>query len=199
MMSAATVPPPQRPPLLPLSARMTAEEFGLRFAGRHVEFVDGEVQEIPMPGGKHGKVSFRFAYALGQFLEANDQGHVFINDTFVKVPTAGDPQRVYGADVCYVPYSRLAKEAEVPDGVLPVTPDLVVEVRSPSETWTNAVAKMLDYIRAGVPVVVVLDPKTQSASVFRDQERQEVVEAEESLTLPDVLPGFAVPVARFFE
>ena len=57
---------------------------------------------------------------------------------------------------------------------------------------------MLDYIRAGVPVVVILDPKTRSASVFRNQDRQDIFEADEILTVPDVLPGFAVPVASLF-
>ena len=57
---------------------------------------------------------------------------------------------------------------------------------------------MLDYIRAGVPVVVILDPKTRSASVFRNQDRQDIFEADEILTVPDVLPGFAVSVASLF-
>lgn len=197
-MSSATITPPPAPqPPAPV-ARMTAEEFGIRHSGDHVEYINGEVKEVPMAGSKHGKVCYRIAAAVGQFVDANGLGHIFINDTFVKVPTKDDPERVYGADVCYVSYSRLAKNAEVPDGILPVTPELVVEVRSPFDTWSNVIAKMLDYVRAGVLVVVILDPKTKSASVFRDQERQDVVEGDESLTLPDVLPGFSVAVASLF-
>lgn len=200
MSTATVIPPPAAAPPTPPAPtpRLTAEEFGRRHAGRRVEYVNGEVKEIPMPGGKHGKVCYRAASAIGRFVDENDLGHVFINDTFVRVPTTGDPERVYGADVCFVPYTRLPKDAEVPDSVVPVTPELVVEVRSPSDTWTDAIAKVLDYLRAGVPAVVVLDPKTKSASVFRPAARQDVFEADESLTLPDVLPGFAVPVAALF-
>jgi Uma2 family endonuclease len=61
------------------------------------------------------------------------------------------------------------------------------------------VAKMLEYIAAGVAVVIILDPKTKSASVFRGEDRQDIVEANEDLTLPDILPGLSVRVARFFE
>jgi Uma2 family endonuclease len=86
----------------------------------------------------------------------------------------------------------------VPDGVIPVTPELVVEVRSPSDSWSDVVSKMLDYLRAGVSVVVLLDPATRSASVYRDQVRQEIFEADQNLVLPDVLPGFAVSVAALF-
>lgn len=58
---------------------------------------------------------------------------------------------------------------------------------------------MLDDICFGVQVVVILDPPTESASVYRPGTRQDIFEKDQTLTLPDVLPGFAVPVARFFE
>ena len=201
-MSSATITPPSAPPTAPAPAPaplMTAEEFGRKHSGDRVEYIDGEVKKIPMAGSRHGKVCYRVAMAVGQFVDANDLGHIFINDTFVKVPTKGDPERVYGPDVCFISFDRLPKDADVPDGILPVTPNLVVEVRSPFDTWSNVIAKMLDYIRAGVPAVVVLDPKTESASVFRAQDRQDVFESHQELAVPDVLPGFAVAVARLFE
>ena len=99
-----------------------------------------------MPGSKHGKVCYRIATAIGQFVDSNDLGHMFINDTFVKIPTKYDPERVYGADVCFVSYDRLPKDAEIPYGLVPVTPNLVVEVRSPSDTWTQVFGKIADYL-----------------------------------------------------
>jgi Uma2 family endonuclease len=86
----------------------------------------------------------------------------------------------------------------VPDGVIPVTPELVVEVRSPSDLWIDIMSKALDYLRAGVAVVVILDPKSRTASVYRGSADQEIFEADQNLVLPDVLPGFAVPVAALF-
>jgi Uma2 family endonuclease len=181
------------------AARMTAEEFGLRHSGDTVEYIDGVVTPVSPGGAMHGFVCANAAFEIARYNAATDRGHGFSNNTFVKVPTESDPERVYGPDVCYASYTRLAKDAEIPAGILPVTPELVVEVRSPSDEWSEAIGKMLDYIRAGVPVVVVLDPKTRSASVFRNQDRQDVFEADETLALSDVLPGFSVPVARFFE
>jgi Uma2 family endonuclease len=54
---------------------------------------------------------------------------------------------------------------------------------------------------AGVAInqSVILDPPTESASAFRPGTRRETFEKDHTLTLPDVLPGFEVPVARFFE
>lgn len=195
-MSSATVTP--LPPHTAAPARLTAEEFARQYDGRHVEYVNGQVREVPMAGGKHGNVCNWIAYYLTAQVLASGLGRVFINDTFVKVPQRGDPERVYGADVCFVSFARLPKEAAVPDGVIPVTPELVVEVRSPSDSWSDAVSKMLDYLRAGVSVVVILDPATRSASVYRDNVRQEIFEAEQNLVLPDVLPNFSVSVAALF-
>jgi Uma2 family endonuclease len=180
---------------------MTAEEFGLKHSGDHVEYINGEVKEIPMAGSKHGKVCNWIAFHLTGHVLANGLGHVFSNDTFVKVPTKHDPERVYGADVCYVSYTRLAKGATIPAGVIPVCPDLVVEVRSPYDTWAEIFRKVGDYLDAGVPVVLVLDPERTTASTYRSDinNPQEIFRAADALTLPDVLPGFSVPVARFFE
>lgn len=199
-MSTAAVTPPPTPQPQPPAARMTAEEFGIKHSGDHVEYINGEVKEIPMAGPKHGKVCNWIAFYLTQHVVANDLGHVFSNDTFVKVPADDDSERVYGADVCYVSYDRLAKDAAIPAGILPATPNLVVEVRSPRDTWAYIFRKVGDYLGVGVPVVLVLDPERSTASTYRSDitNPQQIFLATDTLTLPDVLPGFSVSVAALF-
>jgi Uma2 family endonuclease len=179
---------------------MTAEEFGLKHAGDHVEYVDGQVKEVPMPGGKHGKVCYRAGVLIGNFVDVNNLGHMFTNDTFVKVPTKADPERVYGPDVCFVSYDRLPKDAEIPAGVLAVAPNLVVEVRSPFDTWAEVFVKVGEYLGVGVTAVVVIDPNTVTASVYRSDPAnpQRMFGHADVLTIPEVLPGFSVPVAALF-
>ena len=179
---------------------MTAEEFGIKHSGDHVEYINGEVKEVPMAGSKHGKVCNWIAFHLTQHVVTNDLGHVFINDTFVKAPAEDDPERVYFADVCFVSYDRLAKDAEIPAGILPVTPNLVVEVRSPRDTWAYIFRKVGDYLDTGVPVVLVLDPERSTASTYRSDitNPQEIFKLADALVLPDVLPGFSVSVAALF-
>ncbi len=202
-MSATTVTPPPQPqpqPQPPAATRMTAEEFGLKHAGDNVEYVNGELREITMPaGGRHGKVCYRAATLIGQFVDANGLGHMFINDTFVNVPLKGDPERVYAPDVMFVSYDRLPKDAEVPVGTVMVIPNLVVEVRSPSDDWTTVIGKVVDYVNAGVPVVLLLEPETRTASVCGKEFWQRTFTATDTLTLPEVLPGFEVPIVKFFE
>jgi Uma2 family endonuclease len=188
-MTTATQPAPP-------STRLTADEFARRYAGQCVELVDGVVQELPVPHQAHGVVCFKAAFVLGTYVVAKDLGDLTTNDSFVV--TKSDPDRVRGADVCFFSYERLPK-GPIPKGLLPVAPDLVFEVRSPSDGWNDVFIKVGEYLSAGVRAVVVLDMTTQSASVYRKDEFQQIFDNGDELTIPDVLPGFTAPVRKFFE
>jgi Uma2 family endonuclease len=191
MMGSIALPNPPKSTKL-----LTAEEFVREYDGQAVELVKGHVVELPMPTARHGKVCNWIAYFLTQFVLQRDLGHVMTNDSWIAVER--DPDSVRGPDVCYFSYSRLPK-GPVPEGLLDVLPELVFEVRSPSDRWTKVVEKMVEYLDGGVSVVVILDPNTQSATVYRADERQTIFEADQTLIIPDVLPEFAVPIKSFFE
>jgi Uma2 family endonuclease len=174
---------------------MTVDEFfKLHGHESNVDLVRGQVVRYPMPGIRHGVVCVNAGSILREFVRSHKLGRVMGNDTHIRI--TDDTAR--GADVCYASYAKLPPGTS-PEGMLEIPPELVIEVRSPSDLWTDALGKMLDYIRIGVPVVIILDPKTESASVFRPGERQDIFEKDQTLTIPDVLPGFEVPVTRFFE
>lgn len=190
-MSTPTAAPPPAAP----SALLTADEFVARYADARAELVDGVVRECAMPGQKHGKVCMTVGGFLWNFVTQADLGHVTTNDSWVKVRS--NPDTVRGGDVCFFSYDRLPK-GDIPDGLLPVAPDLIVEVRSPSDRWKDVIVKVGEYLDAGVRVVVVLDPSSASATVYRADELHQTVHNGDELTLPDVLPGFTVPVSRLF-
>lgn len=180
----------------PLAATLlSAEEFMARYAHVHAELVKGIVEEYAVPWPKHGFYCSRIDRLLGNFVEEHDLGRVASNDSWVRTGTS--PDTVRGADVCYFSYERLPR-GEVPEGLLPVAPDLVVEVRSPSDRWADIFTKVGEYLRAGVRAVVVLDPATETASVYRMEELQQIFHTGDPLTVPEVLPGFSVPVNRLF-
>src|SRR5262249_28420667 len=114
------------------------------------------------------------------------------------VITERDPDTVRGADVAFYSYQR------VPPGPLPrrylaVVPELVFEVRSPSDRWSHILEKVVEYLQAGVTLVCVLDEVTETARVYRADQPEQVFTADQDLTLPEVLPDFRLPVRRFFE
>ncbi|MFO0811442.1 MAG: Uma2 family endonuclease [Gemmataceae bacterium] len=190
-MSTLTSPPPTGSP----PALLTAAEFTARYQDVHAELVKGVVKEYPVPFQQHGRICSRIDRLIGNHVDANDLGHVTTNDSWVQ--TGSNPDTVRGGDVCYFSYERLPK-GEMPEGLFPIAPDLVVEVRSPSNRWNDLVEKAVEYLNVGVRAVVLVDPKSASATVYRADELQQTFHNGDELTIPEVLPGFAVPVSRLF-
>lgn len=188
-MSTATLPPPT-----PL---MTAEEFLRRHGDeRGVELVRGVVRRKAMPGARHGEVCHRIGGEFFVYLKAHPLGHVFTHDTFVR--TEQSPVSFRGPDIQFIRYERTPK-GTVPVGVPDVPPDLVIEVRSPSDTWKSMTRKALEYLDAEVKVVILIDPDDRTATTFRTDAKPQSIGADGTLTVPDLLPGFAVPMNTLFE
>ena len=101
-------------------------------------------------------------------------------------------------DVGFYSYSRVPR-GPLPRGYLAVVPELVFEVRLPTDRWSRILAKVGEYLEAGVTLVCVLDEQTQTARVYRQEEPEQVFTSEQELTLPEVVPDFRVAVRRFFE
>jgi Uma2 family endonuclease len=177
---------------------VSAEEF-LRLHGDDsgVELVDGQIVRVFDNGAEHGYICGNVGAELLSFVRSRQLGRVASNDTFIV--TRRNPDSIRGADVCYVSYERYAKDLPRPKG--PVVPpiELVVEVKSPSDSILEMTNKATEYLAAGVKVVMVLDPETESAAVYRADEFPHRFHNGDSVVLPDILPGFAVPVAKFFE
>jgi Uma2 family endonuclease len=74
-----------------------------------------------------------------------------------------------------------------------------VEVRSPNETHASLRRKAEDYLTAGVRVVWVADPETQSVTEYRQGQPPRVFGPDDTLTVEDVIPGFCAAVRDVFQ
>jgi Uma2 family endonuclease len=138
----------------------------------------------------------KISYLLCQFLERHPTGCVVSNDA--GIITERDPDSVRGADIAYYSFERVPK-GPLPEGLLSVAPEVVFEVLSPSDRWSDVQVKVAEYLDAGVRAVCVVDDDTRSIHVFRIDQPMRVFKTAEEFTLPDVLGEFRVMVARFFE
>ncbi len=176
---------------------LTADEFwALPESRRPMELIRGRISYMNVPGPRHGQMCGRMVQILMNFVDEHKLGHVLCNDS--GVVTERDPDTVRGMDVSFYSYSRLPK-GPLPAKYVGVVPELVVEVRSPDDRWSRILKKISEYLEAGVTSVCVLDPKTETARVYTADEMEQIVAGDEELTFPNILPGFAVPVRRFFE
>ncbi len=144
---------------------LTAEEFGSRpDPGYPEELVHGRIVTMPPPAPRHGQICGEAHFLLRVHVGQHDLGHVLCNDS--GVITERDPDTVRGADVAFYSYAKVPK-GPIRRGYLDVPPDLVVEVRSPDDRWGDIVTKVDEYLQPGVGVVIVLDPDSETAHVFR--------------------------------
>jgi Uma2 family endonuclease len=148
-----------------------------------------------VPAPLHGLLCARFARFLGNHAEEADAGHVLTNDS--AVVTRRKPDSVRGADVSFYSFEKVPRGL-LPSGYLDVAPELVAEVLSPSDRWPATLMKVADYLDAGVKVVCVIDPDQHSISVFRIDGSNAVLHDSDILTLPSILPGFELPLAKLF-
>jgi Uma2 family endonuclease len=178
-------------------ALLTAEQFAaLPDPGQPEEFVRGRIIPMPMPKPRHGYVCNNAGVLLGAFVKEHQLGWVLSNDT--GVITERSPDTVRGADIAYYSYSRLPR-GELPDHCPEVVPELVIEVRSPGDRWPQLLAKIAEYLEAGVLIVVVLDEQRSQAHVFSAEGTPRMLGLEDELTFPELLGEFRVAVRRFFE
>jgi Uma2 family endonuclease len=179
---------------------LTADEFMRLHGGETcVELFRGRMVRYPMPGGPHGYICNNASAIITPFVRAHNLGRVFSNDTFTRVRPGEKTDTLRGPDLAFISYNRWPKDRAIPQGPLPVAPDLVVEVRSPTDRIPYLSAKASEYLEAGVTVVIVIDPDTESLAVFRENELPIRMHNGDELTLPDVLPAFVVQVQKFFE
>lgn len=177
---------------------LTAEEFGKRpDPGYPEELVRGRIVAMPAARPRHGEICTQASYLLRRYLDDHNVGRVVGNDS--GIVTERGPDTVRGADVAYYSFERVPRGPLPTASYLEVAPELVFEVLSPSDRWPKVLAKVAEYLNAGVLAVCVLDPERSTLHLHECEQPARILSAEDELTLPEILPGFRVAVRRFFE
>lgn len=186
-MSAAVTDPPKL---------LTAEEYAaLPDDGRHTELVKGVIVEMPRPESDHGYLMSNFSAALRDYVRTRDLGRVVSGD--VGVVTERGPDTTRGPDVAFYSYERVPRGPR-PRGYWP-TPELVIQSRSPSDRTSVVMAKVGEYLAAGVRVVLVAWPEQTRIMAYSEEFFNRSFGVGEDLVLPELFPDFRVPVRTLFE
>lgn len=160
------------------------------------ELVKGELVMMPPPRPRHGEICSQINYLLRKYLEEHPVGRVVTNDS--GMITQRGPDTVRGPDVAYYSYERVPK-GPLPAGLLPVAPELVFEVRSPGDRWSDLHTKVAEYLNVDVKTVCVLDEGARTVHVFHSDREPQVLTSADDLTVPEILADFRVRVEQFFE
>jgi Uma2 family endonuclease len=163
--------------------------------GKRYELIEGHLHVMCAAGFEHGRVAMKAGFLLTSHVDATKSGVTLGAETgFI---LARDPDTVRAPDAAFVSKAR-AEAIGTTFGFWPGgAPDLAIEVVSPDDSRRYLREKALNWLAAGAIVAVVLDPRTCSATVYRD-EQDACVLTEGELDLSDAVPGWRVAVADFF-
>ena len=174
---------------------LTVEEFERMSTEGFYELIEGELVEMTPAGGRASTVGATFVYYLNRHVLPRRLGRVYNADCgFVLFP---DRALVRAPDAAFVQAERLPPEAEQ-EGFLRLAPDLAVEVLSPSDRLGDALAKVAQYLEAGVRLVWLVDPRARTVAIFTPTQPPHVLRDGDVLDGGAVLPQFSVPVTELF-
>jgi len=176
--------------------RVTPDDF-LRMPDRGVlELVDGKIVEKKM-SAESSRVEGLVFFAIQSFLRGNAIATVYPSSLGYRC-FADDPDKIRRPDVSVILQDRLVALPDRNPGLMPVIPDLAVEVVSTHDTVYEVDEKVREYLDAGFPLVWVVDPGARVVTVYPNGGRPQIMTADDEITVPQILPGFRCKVAEFF-
>lgn len=176
---------------------LTIEEY-LRLPAENEyrdELVRGRVVRDQRPGARHGWLTGRLYVALDAWARESGCGMATIETGFVL--EEGPRPTVRGPDVAFIAAERLPPEG-IPTGFWPFAPDLAIEVVSPTDRVSELSARVLDYLEAGSRLVWVVDPSTETVTVYRSRRDVRLAAVGDALEDAGLLPGFRHAVEDLF-
>ena len=160
------------------------------------ELHHGRLITMPPPGDIHCAVELNIGCELK--IQGDRKGHGKARSGEVGIILGRNPDHLLGADAVFVA-NRSLPIRHSPEGYLETIPELVVEVRSKNDTRAALGRKAEDYLRAGVVVVWVIDPMKREVAEYRQGGAVRIYAETDTLTVEDVIPGFACAVCVALE
>lgn len=164
--------------------------------GNRRELVKGLLIVMAPAGSEHGRIASRILTRLSTHVEAGNLGETFAAETGFLIET--DPDTVRAPDAAFVSHERIAA-VEDTSGYLPLAPDLVVEVLSPSDSSSDVEAKVEQWLSAGSAIVVVADPKNETLRVYRNKSEIQVLHEGEVFCSGEVCHNWQLAVDDVFK
>ena len=163
--------------------------------GRRGELIRGVLCETMSASGEHGEIVMKLGAALVNFVEPRELGRVMGSDAGFWLER--DPDTVREPDIAFTSAEKAPPGVRI-TGYVEATPDLAVEVRSPSDSRREVHDKAQMWLRYGVRLVWVIHPDALTVDVYRTDGSIVTLDADGALDGGDVLPGFTCAVSAIF-
>ena len=156
----------------------------------------GEWIIMPPTGFETGSRNQEVSRQLGNWARQDDTGVSVDSSTGYVLPSGAKRS----PDASWVLRSRLAGlTAEQKRKFLPLCPDFVVELRSPSDSLADTQEKMAEYRDNGARLGWLIDAAERRVHVYRPSVEPDILDAPASVSADPELPGFTLDMAFVWE
>jgi Uma2 family endonuclease len=159
--------------------------------GRRWELLCGEMISVSSPTPRHQMILQRLLLALAEHLRSNPVQGIVLTD----VEFALNSETRVRPDVLILGSIR-AGSIDVDKVPIAGSPDLAIEIISPTERALDTQQKLEAYLRAGTREVWQVYPKSQSVVLYRDG--SSVILGSDQTLCTLLLPGFSLAVGLLF-
>ncbi|MBH8562326.1 Uma2 family endonuclease [Nostoc sp. CENA67] len=153
----------------------------------------GELLIMPPTGSDTGRRNVKITTQLDIWNSKSNLGEVFDSSTGFKLPNGAERS----PDASWVKIERWnALTPEQQEKFAPICPDLVVELRSASDSLKDLQDKMQEYIENGAQLGWLIDRKNKRVEIYHPGKDVEILDNPTSLSGEDVLPGFVLDLQQ---
>ena len=149
----------------------------------------GGVIIMPPAGGETGQRNAELTMQLRLWAKQDGEGTTFDSSTGYRLPNGA----VRSPDASWVRHSRLnALSPDQREKFLPLCPEFVIELRSPTDSLSVLREKMQEYLDNGAQLGWLIDPAQRRVTVYRPQASVQTLDNPETVVGDPVLAGFAL-------
>lgn len=152
-----------------------------------MELVGGEVIVMSPSGYESDEVAVEMAAQLRNWVKPRRLGRVTGSSAGFILPNSD----TRAPDVSFVRAERLRRS---PRSFAELAPDLMVEVKSPTDSLTALRDKIDAFLELGTGVGILINPEKEWVEVRRSGQEPTTLYNGDVLTVPDLLPGWEVNI-----
>lgn len=149
-------------------------------------------EDAEMADGLSGAVGADLTTYLNLYVKENGLGTVFNADTDFVLGDIGKRR----PDIAFCSFETLP---EPPRSVVPVPPDLAIEVVSSRDEFDNTDRKLQEYLQVKIKLIWVVRPVMKLIEVYRADGTTSLLNLKDTLKGEDVVKGFELPISKLFE
>ena len=152
-----------------------------------MELVDGEVIVMSLSDYESAEVAVRVIGKLFDYVDANRLGRVTGCGAGFTLPDSN----TRAPDVSFVRAARLRR---APRTFAQLAPDLMIEVKSSTDSINSLEKKIANFLQQGTRVGILINPEQRTVRIFRTDETTIELTDGDVLSVPDLLFDWEVRV-----